>query len=179
MTGLPDRFETDRLILRPVGDGDAEAIYDGYATDPTVTRYLVWPPHRSIADTESYLDRCRAIAATGEAIVHALTDRADGRMIGAFELRRPAPGRLGFGYVLARPWWGRGLMAEALAAVAGWAMAQPDIWRIGDVCDVDNLGSARVMEKAGLTREGLLRRWSVHPNIGPEPRDCFSYARTR
>jgi RimJ/RimL family protein N-acetyltransferase len=35
------------------------------------------------------------------------------------------------------------------------------------------------MEKAGLTREGVLRRWSVHPNISDEPRDCFSYSRIR
>jgi [ribosomal protein S5]-alanine N-acetyltransferase len=35
------------------------------------------------------------------------------------------------------------------------------------------------MEKAGLARDGILRRWLVHPNISSEPRDCFSYALTR
>lgn len=59
------------------------------------------------------------------------------------------------------------------------ALRQPAVFRIGAVCDVDNIGSARVMEKAGLVREGVLRRWLVHPNISDEPRDCFSYARTR
>jgi ribosomal-protein-alanine N-acetyltransferase len=58
-------------------------------------------------------------------------------------------------------------------------LRQPAVFRIGAVCDVDNIGSARVMEKAGLVREGVLRRWLVHPNISDEPRDCFSYARTR
>jgi [ribosomal protein S5]-alanine N-acetyltransferase len=58
-------------------------------------------------------------------------------------------------------------------------MRQPDVWRIGDVCDVENVGSARVMEKAGLTREGLLRRWMMHPNVSDAPRDCFIYARVR
>jgi ribosomal-protein-alanine N-acetyltransferase len=47
------------------------------------------------------------------------------------------------------------------------------------VCDVENIGSARVMEKSGLVREGLLRRYLVHPSISKEPRDCFSYARVR
>jgi RimJ/RimL family protein N-acetyltransferase len=47
------------------------------------------------------------------------------------------------------------------------------------VCDVDNIASARVMEKAGLTLEGRLRRWLVHPNISDEPRDCLGYARVR
>jgi len=70
-------------------------------------------------------------------------------------------------------------MTEALTEIAAWALAQPDIFRISAVCDTENTASARVMEKSGLHREGLLRRWLVHPNISTEPRDCFIYARTR
>jgi Acetyltransferase (GNAT) domain len=70
-------------------------------------------------------------------------------------------------------------MTEVLAEVVNWALRQPSAFRIGAVCDVENIGSARVMEKAGLVREGLLRRWLIHPNVGNEPRDCFSYARVR
>jgi RimJ/RimL family protein N-acetyltransferase len=70
-------------------------------------------------------------------------------------------------------------MTEALTEIVQWALAQPAIFRIGSVCDVDNIGSARVMEKAGLVREGVLRQWLIHPNISKEPRDCFSYARVR
>ena len=51
--------------------------------------------------------------------------------------------------------------------------------RISAVCDVDNIGSARAMEKAGLVREGLLRRLMIHPNVSDEPRDCFGYAIVR
>lgn len=70
-------------------------------------------------------------------------------------------------------------MTEALAEVARWALDQPGVWRIGDCCDVDNHASTCVMEKAGLQREGMLRRWMVHLALGGAPRDCFSYARTR
>ena len=80
---------------------------------------------------------------------------------------------------MARSCWGRGLITEALEEVVGWALAQPHIFRIGSVCDVENVGPARVMEKAGLTREGISRRWLVRPNISAEPRDGFSYARVR
>ena len=58
-------------------------------------------------------------------------------------------------------------------------MRQPSIFRIGALCDVENIGSARVMEKAGLVREGILRRWLMHHNVSDEPRDCLSYARVR
>lgn len=175
---LPDRFATTRLVLRPLAPGDAPAIFAGYAQDPQAVRYLIWRPHQTLADTASYIARALAVPAQ-RSRTYALTARADGRLLGAFELRRPEPHRLDCGYVLARPWWGRGLMSEALTIVAGWAMGQRDIWRLGAVCDVANLASARVMEKAGLEREGILRRWLVHPNIGPEPRDCYSYARVR
>jgi RimJ/RimL family protein N-acetyltransferase len=70
-------------------------------------------------------------------------------------------------------------MTEALSEVAHWALRQPEIFRISAVCDVENIASARVMEKAGLIREGLLRRWLVHPNISDKPRDCFAYAKAR
>lgn len=60
-----------------------------------------------------------------------------------------------------------------------WALAQPDIWRVWGVTDVDNIASVGVMEKAGLVRQGVLRRWTRHPNLSTDPRDCFSYARVR
>ena len=70
-------------------------------------------------------------------------------------------------------------MTEALAQVAQWAMRKDGIWRIGAGRDVENVGSARVMERAGLAREGILRRWIIHPNISSEPRDWLSYAKVR
>lgn len=175
---LPDRFETQRLILRPIARGDGLAIFAGYAQDLEVVRYLGWRPHRRLAETESYIDRCLMAPAT-RTRTYALIERAEARLVGAFELRQPEPHRLDCGYVLARPFWGRGLMTEALTAATRWAMSRDDVWRIGAVCDVDNPASARVMEKAGFAREGILRRWLVHPNLGPAPRDCFSYALTR
>jgi len=175
---LPDGFETTRLILRPIAREDALPIFAGYAQDPEVVRYVMWRPHRSLADTEAYISDCLA-APADKSRTYALLARAEGHLLGSFALRRPEPHRLDCGYVLARRHWGRGLMTEALTEVAGWAMRQDEIWRIGAVCDVENPASARVMEKAGLAREGILRRWLVHPNISPEPRDCFSYALTR
>lgn len=175
---FPDTFTTARLHLRPVAAGDAPAIFDGYARDAEVTRHLIWRPHRTIADTESYLAACLAMPPDRER-VYALTDRNGAALMGCLHLRRPAPHRVEFGYVLARPHWGRGLMTEALRAAVDGALAEPGVYRVGAVCDVENPGSARVMEKAGLTREGLLRRWMVHPNVSDEPRDCYAYGRAR
>ena len=105
--------------------------------------------------------------------------QSSGDVIGAFDLRKTGQAKIECGYVLAQPFWGQGLMTEALAEVIDWALRQPSIWRIGAVADVDNVGSIRVMEKAGLQREGVLWRWLIHPNTGNAPRDCVSFARTR
>ena len=175
---LPDRFETARLILRPIARQDAPAIFTGYAQDLEVVRFVVWRPHQGLTDTEAYISRCTA-ARPDRARTYALTRRADGRLLGAFELRRPEAHRLDCGYVLARPFWGSGLMTEALTQVTFCAMRQNSVWRIGAGCDVENFASARVMEKAGLAREGILRRWIIHPNISSEPRDWLSYAKVQ
>jgi ribosomal-protein-alanine N-acetyltransferase len=173
-----DTFETARLLLRPVTIMDVDAIFGSYAQDVAVTRYLIWRPHRSRNDTEAYVERCMATPSEVER-TYMLVGRGDNVVRGAFALRQHAPHRLDCGYVLARRWWGQGLMTEVLSEVAIRSLRQPSVFRIGAVCDVENVGSARVLEKSGFVREGLLRRWLLHPNISDEPRDCYSYARVR
>ena len=53
---LPETFETARLLLRPVTVGDVDAIFDDYAQDEEVARYLIWRPHRSRSETRAYVD---------------------------------------------------------------------------------------------------------------------------
>jgi ribosomal-protein-alanine N-acetyltransferase len=174
---LPDSLRTPRLLLRPIAAQDAGPIFERYAQDPDVSRFLTWRPHHSRADTDAYIGHCLATPPE-TARTYVLVD-GENRVCGALDLRHASGYRLEFGYVLARSWWGRGLMTEALTEAVAWALAQPPIFRIGSVCDVDNIASARVMEKSGLTREGRLHRWLIHPNISDKPRDCFVYARTR
>ncbi|MCG2592746.1 GNAT family N-acetyltransferase [Ramlibacter sp. XY19] len=52
-------------------------------------------------------------------------------------------------------------------------------FRVHAACDVENRPSQRALEKAGFMREGRLERFTVHPNISPEPRACYMYARCR
>jgi ribosomal-protein-alanine N-acetyltransferase len=56
----PDTFETARLLLRPVAIVDVDAIFDSYAQDEEVARYLIWRPHCSRSETEAYVGRCIA-----------------------------------------------------------------------------------------------------------------------
>ena len=174
----PERIETARLILRAPIDTDAAAIFRPYTQDTDVTRYLMWRPHEVLADAHEYIARCQSRWRSSAEFTWMLTGRVDGEVLGAIALR-PDGHKAAIGYVLTRAYWGQALMPEAARALLDHARGIAELHRVWAVCDVDNLGSARVMEKIGMAREGLLRRWVVHPNIGTTLRDalCYSWIR--
>lgn len=171
----PEKFNTPRLILRTPTLQDAEPIYKNYATDKMVTRYLHWHPHETIEMTKSFLKRCIDVWKAGTAFPWVMILKENQDVIGMIELRINEH-RADLGYVVARNYWEQGYAPEAAQLVLDWAIAQPSIYRVWAVCDIDNHASARVLEKIGMEREGILRRWLFHPNIDKEPRDCYAYA---
>lgn len=179
-TWPPESFLTERLTARAAEVSDAEEAWRCYAGDSLVTRYLSWRVHLA-PDTQAEffasLAPTRAAGGNGH-YGWILRQRADGRVVGSIGIERDG-GKIACGYVFGRDYWGRGFATEALRAVVTWAWEKPEVQRVWAYCDVDNPASARVMEKAGLQREGVLRRWHVCPNLGPELRDCVVCARVR
>ncbi len=171
----PERIETSRLIVRRNVEGDAEAIFHEYAQDAEVTRYLIWSPHRDVAETRAFMQRCSEVWKAGTAFPYAIVRKDDNTLMGMIELRLDGH-RAEFGYVLARPYWGNGFVPEALAAIMEWVSSQPRIHRVWAYCDVENRASQRVLEKAGMEREGVVRRWAPAPNVSDTPRDCYFYS---
>ena len=173
----PETIDTARLLLRKPSQVDAQELFAGHVTDPMVTKYLSWKPHTDIEMTRSYLRRCINSWQEEEAAAFpwVIVLKSEDRLIGTLEMR-VLLFRADLGYALSRPYWGKGYATEAAQAVVDWAMAQPELYRVWAVCDVDNHASARVLEKAGMQCEGILRRFIVHPNISSEPRDCYCYS---
>ena len=171
----PEFFETERLTLRVPRPSDAQSIFEGYARDTEVVRYLVWRPHKDVRETEQFLEKCAGGWAASEKFPWVITLKDGGGLVGMMELRLRGF-KADVGYVLARRWWGQGFAAEALRPVVEWALAQTGVYRVWALCDVDNAASARVLEKVGMTREGRLRRNTLHPNVSDEPRDSYCYA---
>jgi len=172
---LPEKIETDRLILRKPRIEDAPFIFERYAQDSEVTRYLIWKPHKHVSETEDFIKRCIDVWEQKTNFPYVLTLKEKDEPVGMLEVHAKWF-KLEVGYVLARSFWGKGYMTESLNAVIVWTFNHPDIFRVQAICDVENIGSARVMEKAGMEREGLLRRYVLHPNISNEPRDAYLYA---
>jgi RimJ/RimL family protein N-acetyltransferase len=171
----PKTLKTERLRLRKAKLSDAEAIFRQYAQDPEVTKYVSWRAHSDVEETRDYMRMCLLAWDVGKAF-HWVIERLEDKQVIGMIIARVDKEKWELGYVLARKYWGRGYMTESLKGLIAWALKQKNIFRIWAVCDVDNAASARVMEKAGMQREGILRRWSVHPNISPEPRDSSCYA---
>jgi RimJ/RimL family protein N-acetyltransferase len=170
-----ERVETQRLVLRRPRRQDAQAIFTRYASDADVTRFLAWPTHQSIDATRAFLEFSDAEWARWPAGPYLVESREENALVGATGLAFETPYRASTGYVFAKDAWGKGYATEALRAVVDIARSTGRI-RLYAVCHLDNTASWHVLEKAGFTREGVLRRHAEFPNLRPgEPCDVLCY----
>lgn len=171
-------LRTERLVLRCPEQDDAERIFRTFGSDPEVTRFLTWRPHRSIADAEAALaQRLQRLRDGSE--YSWVVQRADHREAIGIVSAWLAGGGAELGFVLARAHWNLGLMTEAVSAVTEWAFAEGGAARVWATCDLENVGSARVLEKARFTKLGLLARDIVRPNLSPISRPSLLFEARR
>lgn len=188
MPGVKDPpviIEGVRLRLRRSSPDDAPHAFAA-AADAEVMKYLDWPAQRSQAEARAYLEGCEQRWRSGaefhwmvELKPAAAAGVAGGRAIVGSIACRVHGHAADFGYLLASAAWGRGYGTEAAALLVGWLQRQPEIVRIWATTDVDNVRSARVLEKVGLLREGVMRKATVRPQMGGGPRDSALYAWVR
>jgi ribosomal-protein-alanine N-acetyltransferase len=180
MARPPASFGTARLVGRMPRPDDAAAVFESYASDPDVTRYLSWRAYDRVEPLTAFLRECVAHWEKGDGhLAWLLCLKGTDTPIGSIGVTLEGGGKAMFGYVLAKKFWGHGFAAESLTFLVEWFLARPTIWRAWAFCDAENAASIRVMEKAGMVREGILRRWHTCPTLSPEPRDCVVCARVR
>lgn len=176
---LPATFETPRLLARlPVPD-DAARIFASYVTKPEVSRYMVWRPHVELSTTEAFISECIAAADAGTRLPYVLSERSAPTVLVGMLEARPHAHKIDLGYVLTPSVWGRGYMPEAISSLTVLALHQEEVFRVQAFCDVENVPSQRALEKAGFSREGRHERFFIHPNVSPEPRPCYMYAKCK
>jgi ribosomal-protein-alanine N-acetyltransferase len=174
----PERIETERLELRSTQMSDAEEMFARYASKPEVVRFLLWLPHKSVDETREWIRGRIADRDAGRRFNWLMRLRGSEQILGSIGCGVEKH-IVEFGYYLGPESWNRGFATEAAQALVRMWLATPGIWRVQAYCDLENVASARVLEKAGLVREGVVRRHTVAPNLGPEPRDSYLYARVR
>ncbi|WP_062106760.1 GNAT family N-acetyltransferase [Bacillus niameyensis] len=152
-------LETERLLLRKVTMKDLHDIHH-YGSDHEVSRYVTWDTHRSLADTEAFIQFVLERYENSQEGPWGIEWKENGKLIGTIDFFswKPRHGHAEIGYVLSRDYWGAGIMTEAVREVVRFGFEKMDLVRIQARCMEENVASSRVMEKAGMSFEGVLRK---------------------
>ena len=167
-------LETKRLVLRRWEDSDAESLYE-FAKDPDVGPAAGWPAHQNIEESRNVIK-----TVLSERETYAVCLKTDNRAIGSVGLKlnghtdmTERDDECELGYWLGKPFWGQGIMPEALRAVMAFLFDEAEINRIAAYHDANNPKSGRVMQKAGMKYEGTHRQAGKN-NLGICDMVCYA-----
>ena len=151
-------LETADLVLRRPLRKDAKDIFR-YASDDQVARFVLWEPHRSLAETRLFVRELRRRLRSGYPSSWVVTLRGTGEVIGTigFVWYSTENRSAELGYSFARQYWNRGYATQSLKAVIDIVFRSLPLNRLEAQHDVRNPASGRVMQKSGLRQEGILR----------------------
>jgi RimJ/RimL family protein N-acetyltransferase len=159
MTVEQPRLETERLRLRPLGLDDAPAVaeYAGAWEIADVTLSIPHPYEPNMA--REWIAAHPAAFQRGEQAVFGILQRSENRLVGVSSLQIAAEHqRAELGYWIGTPFWGRGYCTEAARALLAYGFRELGLNRITAYHLARNPPSGRVMQKIGMTREGVLRK---------------------
>ena len=151
-------IHTERLVLRRFRMEDAQAMFDNWASDEEVTKYLTWPPHETVDTTQMVLSDWVASYEKPDFYLWAI--EFEGQPIGSIsvvELNADVE-KAHIGYCIGKNWWRRGIMSEALKAVMDHLFDEVGMNRVEACFDTRNPNSGRVMAKCGMKFEGTFRQ---------------------
>ncbi len=161
-------LETERLLLRPWRESDAEEAFAHWMNDPEVTKFLTWTPHGDVSVTRALLKTWEEEYKSPLCYHWAIVLRKENALIGDITVMGTdefqESGEIG--YCMGKAWWGKGIMTEALSEVLAYCFEEVGFYRINGRHAKQNIGSARVMEKCGLVYEGTRRNFFRLPSTG-------------
>lgn len=145
------RFETDRLILRPWEESDAEDLYI-YASDPAVGPIAGWAPHTSVENSREIINNVLSSPET-----YAVVLKETGQPVGSIGLMLGKASNIGLpetegevGYWIGVPFWGQGLIPEAVRELLRYGFEDLNLEKIWCGYFDGNEKSKRVQEKCGF-----------------------------
>ena len=182
---VPERIETERLVLRVPRAGDGRLVNDAIgASHAELAPWMPWAGTMpSVDESEAHCRRQQARFILREDFVFFMLVRdaggGEGELVGAAGLHRIdwTLRKFEIGYWRKTGCEGRGFVTEAVRALSRLAFDTLDARRVEIRMDDNNASSWRVAERAGFTLEALLRFDSATP--GGEPRSTRIYARVR
>ena len=174
MIAAPDPPLTDGVVtLRRWEAEDVTTLVECIDGDEQMSRWMDAIPQPYLdAEARGWIEQASSYWHSGTSAPFAVTDAETGAVLGGVGFGWVGDERVGeVGYWLRSEARGRGLTGRAVALVSRWAFAELGCERLQLRADADNVASQRVAEKAGFTREGVLR--SVHFNPREQRRVDF------
>ena len=145
-------IETERFILRPLSVDDAEAVFE-WTGDERVAKYMIYSTHENSDVTKQWLSTLKTLE---NEYIWGFVRKSDGKLIGSGGMRyHTDTGEWTFGYNIRCDCWGKGYTTEITQGMIDFIREKYDPELITAECAVENIGSARVMEKCGMTFVGF------------------------
>ncbi len=179
----PVEIETPRLKLKAFQPGDGQLLFDLYASDPNVCKYMSYKVADKPETSEAYV-RFVVDSFAGQHngvpdFAYTIKLKDSGEYIGSGGFGPSTPDSIVGGYILGQKFWGQGYATEAWRALLAVAQSDPGVNRIEANHHPENIASGKVMQAAGMMCVGIRPKHSVFPNISDEPVDDVLYAWTR
>lgn len=171
-------LESERLVLRRFTMDDAEAMFNNWACDAEVAKYMRWNAHKNIDETKNVLlnrvGMYSSLSTYHWAIVLKGIDIPIGNivLISSNEYDMCAE----VAYCLGRQYWGQGIVTEALITVLIFGLKEVNFNRIEAYHAVRNVASGKVMKNAGMKYEGRMRKKYLS-HVGFEDSDLYAILR--
>ena len=156
------KLENETVLMRPLEARDSSAIQDLAAAPEIAANTFVPHPYPPEAASE-FVQKGQESWRSGEAYVFGIIDKSSQRFAGCMGIH-PAPehNRAEVGYWIGLPFWGRGLATAALRLLLQFGFETLKLNRVEAGHFDYNPASGRVMEKAGMRREGLRSQYVLH-----------------
>lgn len=168
---LPERIETERLVLARLRYEDAEEIFYTYASKPEATKYLSFPTHQSVQDARSFLKYVVPAWDLGTELAFGIRLKTDNRFIGTIGAIDDN-GKVHLGYCISPTQWDQGYTTEACTGLVNAIRKNSGIHRIWAFADAENIASHKVLMKSGMSEEAYLIKWFRFINQDNQPKDC-------
>lgn len=183
LVAVPERIETERLVLRCYEADDAVALWEAIEESRDDMRPWLnfWPSRESLDAVRVEVARLRAMWITRERLAFGMFLRATGEYLGEavlFELRWGVPA-FNLGHLLRRSAQRHGYMQEAVERVARLALEDLGAHRLEARVDTRNHRSRRVLERLQFQHEGTLHNIGRHANGELFDSDVFALVRSR
>lgn len=153
------RLETSRLILRRFEKDDAKDMYENWAKDEEVVKFLTWKKYEDVEEANKTISSWIENYKKDDFYEYAIVLKDTNDLVGSMCAITYTEKKVAYlGYCIGRKWWGNGIVVEACEKLIEYLFLEVGFNRIAAICDVENINSEKVMKKLGMKYEGILRQ---------------------